>query len=211
LQPKLSPAVPEARSLTPGKAWTPVKERLPEQIVGPWRADLPGLPLPGGHQHQTLVAGGLEECRFLAVPSYTPHYTAKEFTAQAIIDSRRYKTPVLWADAAHGGGSSIHVDEGHPGDLRLFPEHAGYLEAGDEGVIAARVNLGYVRPGDSTPYDASQKRPIEPFAAASLVYRSTQRGDQYAAWLEAEAGPLLARDDPEARMRSRAWWKRPEC
>ncbi|HYO54562.1 pentapeptide repeat-containing protein, partial [Archangium sp.] len=199
LQPKLSRATPETQ-MRPGRSWRPVE--LPEGLPGPMGVL---ICLDFLHResesHRQLVASGLQQCRFLAVPSYTPDYTAQEFTSQALVDARRYGRPVLWADVAtfsdkrEAGGSSIHVDEGRPADLRRFPEQAGYLEPGDEGVIVADVDLGYERVGSSTRYD--EQRPIQPFAAASLVDPARPAGERYAHWL-AEADLLLAGEEMEA-------------
>ncbi|EPX62050.1 hypothetical protein D187_009953 [Cystobacter fuscus DSM 2262] len=198
LQPKLSLTEME-QELRPGQAWHPIP--------------LEGLPGPmgvlicldflnrEGEAHRKLVAEALEHSHFLAVPSYTPFHTIPEFHAKAQEEAQRYGRPVLWADVAvfsgkkAAGGSSIFVDEGHVGDLRRFPEHAGYLEPGDEGVIVADVDLGFARVGPSTRYD--QKRPIVPFAAAGLVYLVQPAGERYARWL-AQMGPLLEREDDEA-------------
>src|SRR5208337_257216 len=136
-----------------------------------------------GERHRGLVGPGLEQCRFLAVPSLTPHFTIPEFTSKAWEEAKRYGRPVLYADIASGGGTSVFVDEGDVTDLRLFPERAGYLEPGDEGVIVADIDLGYERPGRSTRYE--HEKPVKPFAAASLVYRAHPVGDRYANFLGA--------------------------
>ncbi len=152
-----------------------------------------------GEAHRKLV--DLDKSHFLAVPSYTPFHTIPEFHAKAQEEAQRYGRPVLWADVAvfsgkkGAGGSSIFVDEGHAGDLRRFPDHAGYLEPGDEGVIVADVDLGFERVGPATRYD--QTRPIVPFAAAGLVYPAQPAGERYAEWL-AQTEPLLEREDDEA-------------
>ncbi|MBN1209953.1 MAG: pentapeptide repeat-containing protein, partial [Myxococcaceae bacterium] len=198
LQPKLSLTEME-QQLRPGQTWQPIP--------------LEGLPGPmgilicldflhrEGEAHRKLVADALEQSHFLAVPSYTPFHTIPEFHAKAQEEAQRYGRPVLWADVAvfsgrkDAGGSSIFVDEGHVGDLRRFPEHAGYLEPGDEGVIVADVDLGFARVGPSTRYD--QRRPILPFAAAGLVYPVQPAGERLAQWL-ARVAPLLEREDDEA-------------
>ena len=198
LQPKLSLTEFE-QELRPGQAWRPIP--------------LEGLPGPmgvlicldflhrEGEAHRKLVADALEQSHFLVVPSYTPFHTIPEFHAKAQEEAQRYGRPVLWSDVAvfsgkkAAGGSSIFVDEGHVGDLRRFPEHAGYLEPGDEGVIVADVDLGFERVGPSTRYD--QKRPMVPFAAAGLVYPVQPTGERHARWL-AQVGPLLEREDDEA-------------
>jgi predicted amidohydrolase len=169
LQPKLNPARPEQGSMAPGQVWQPV--------------DLPGgLPGPMGvmicldslyresETHRGQVGAGLDRCRFLAVPSLTPHHTRNEFATKAQEEARRYGRPVLYSNIAAGGGTSIFVDEGAITDLRAFPDRVGYLEPNDEGVIVADVDLGYVRVGRSARY--GDQPPVVPFAAASLVYRT---------------------------------------
>ncbi|MEM7560270.1 MAG: hypothetical protein AAF394_14215, partial [Planctomycetota bacterium] len=127
--------------------------------------------------HQ-LVGEQLEKCRFLAVPSLTPHYTTSEFAAKCYEQAKRYRRPVLYSDGASGGGSSIFVDEGKETDLQRFPEHVGLLPRDDEGIIVADVDLGFQRVGESTTYD--YERPVVPFAAASLMYRRRPLADQCA-------------------------------
>ena len=182
LQPKLNPAQLEVGSMQPGQTWHPVP--LPPSIPGPL-----GVMIcldflnRKGERHQGLVGPGLKHCRFLAVPSLTPHFTIPEFTSKAWEEAKRYGRPVLYADSASGGGTSVFVDEGDVTDLRLFPERAGYLEPGDEGVIVADIDLGYERPARSTRYE--HEKPVKPFAAASLVYRAHPVGDRYAGFLDA--------------------------
>jgi predicted amidohydrolase len=186
LQAKLNPAVPERDSLVPGRRWQPVA--LPHTIPGPCGVMIClDFLYREGPQHRGLVSEVLSGCRFLAVPSLTPYYTAGEFAGKAWEEARRYGRPVLYADIASGGGTSVYVDEGAPADLRRFPDQAGYLEPGDEGVIVADVDLGYERVGPSTRYDAA--RPIRPVAAASFVYRAHAIGDQYAAFLDKLSPP----------------------
>ncbi|AKJ00312.1 High-affnity carbon uptake protein Hat/HatR [Archangium gephyra] len=194
LQPKLNPAVPERDSMKPGEAWSPVA--LPEGLPGPMGVLIClDFLFRESERSRALVAEQLRQCRFLAIPSLTPHYTLPEFAGKAWEEARRYGRPVLYCDSADGGGTSLYVDEGSPADLRQFPERAGYLEPGDEGVIVADVNLGHERPGSSTRYDAP--RAILPVAEATLVYQAQPAGQAYAGWL-AQAAPLLAREDDEA-------------
>jgi WD40 repeat protein/predicted amidohydrolase len=194
LQPKLHPALPERDSLQPGESWEPVT--LPEGIPGPLGVFIClDFLHRDSDRYQQLVARTLDACRFLAVPSLTPHYTLPEFAGKAWEEARRYGRPVLYCDGAEGGGTALYVDEGAPSDLRDFPKHSGLLEPGDEGVIVADVNLGYERPGPSTRFDAP--RAVRPVAEATLVYPCHPAGQEYARWLE-QAAPLLARDDHEA-------------
>ncbi|MFO7565126.1 MAG: pentapeptide repeat-containing protein [Enhygromyxa sp.] len=193
LQAKLNPARPEQRSLVAGDRWAPVE----------WDPSSgPALPGPLGvmicldflYREQELyrskVGPALERARFLAVPSYTPWHSRDEFAAKAWEEARRYGRPVLWANVAAHGGSSIFVDEGQVTDLRDYPRRVGLLEAGDEGVVVADVNLGFVRVGTSTrPGD----EPVaKPFAVASLVYRHHPVADRFASWLD-ELEQVLAR------------------
>jgi predicted amidohydrolase len=175
IQPKLSLTELE-QGLKPGQAWRPIPLG---ELPGPMGVliCLDFLHREGEAPRKLVT---LEESHFLAVPSYTPFHTIPEFHGKAQEEARRYGRPVLWADVAlfsgnkEAGGSSIFVDEGHLGDLRRFPEHAGFLEPGDEGVIVADVDLGFARVGPSTRYD--QRRPILPFAAAGLVYPARPAG-----------------------------------
>ena len=196
LQPKLSFTEME-QELRQGQRWRPIPiEGLPGAMGVLICLDFLHRE---GEAHRKLV--DLARSHFLAVPSYTPFHTVPEFHAKAQEEAQRYGRPVLWADVAvfsgkkGAGGSSIFVDEGHAGDLRRFPDHAGFLEPGDEGVIVADVDLGFERVGPSTRYD--QTRPIVPFAAAGLVYPAQPAGERYAGWL-AQTAPLLEREDDEA-------------
>jgi WD40 repeat protein/predicted amidohydrolase len=181
LQPKLNAARPEQDSLTSGDSWHPIP--LPGTIPGPLGVMicLDFLFRESG-PHRELVAEGLETCRFLSVPSLTPHYTVSEFSAKCWEEARRYGRPVLYADGAGGGGTSVYVDEGDVTELRRFPDHAGLLEREEEGLIVADVDLGYVRTGRSTRYRGQP--PVKPFAAATLVYRCHPVGNEYGAFIE---------------------------
>ncbi|WP_433935863.1 pentapeptide repeat-containing protein [Sorangium cellulosum] len=196
LQAKLSPSIAERSSMRAGETWTPVE--MPEGIPGPMGVMVYlDFLLREDEQHRHLVAERLGACRFLAVPSLTPHHVMTEFAGKAWAweEARQYGRPVLYCDGAEGGGTSVLVDEDQEHDLRRFPDRAGYLEAGDEGVIVADVDLGYDRAGGSTGRAAP--RPVVPIAEATLVYRGHPAGDAYARWLDG-ARTLLARDDEEA-------------
>ncbi|WP_437290536.1 pentapeptide repeat-containing protein [Sorangium sp. So ce406] len=194
LQPKLNPAIPERSSMRPGDAWAPVE--MPEGIPGPMGVLVClDFLFRESEPHRALVAERLGACRFLAVPSLTPHHTLPEFAGKAWEEARRYGRPVLYCDGAEGGGTSVYVDEEQASDLQRFPDRAGYLEAGDEGVIVADVDLGHERSGKSTQY--ATPRPVLPVAEATLLYRGHPAGEAYARWLDA-ARELLERDDDEA-------------
>lgn len=193
LQPKLNPAAPEQKAeMRPGDRWAPIKvEGLPDFGV---LICLDFL-FRESHAHQAHVRGQLDLCHFLAVPCLTPHWTEGEFGSKAWEDARRYKRPVLWSNGAAGGGSAIFVDEGAPGDLARFPERAGVLERGVEGVIVADVDLGYARPGPSQPYAGGVA--VRAFAQAGLVHTAQPQCAELAAWL-GEQAVLLGRSDDEA-------------
>ncbi len=188
MQAKLQPSRYEDQ-LRPGTAWAPLK--LPPPIC----TDLGVLVCRDFLQQASAVADALHDARFLAVPSLTTMDTAQEFDTKAWEQARRYGRPVLYTDAAAGGGTTIFVDEGSVPELRDFPRRVGLLEPGDEGVIAARVDLEYTRPGRSTRYDHVEH--VEPIAAASLVYRALAVPERYAAWLDGLGG-ALASDQPSA-------------
>jgi formylglycine-generating enzyme required for sulfatase activity/predicted amidohydrolase len=181
LQPKLSPSHHEWK-LNKGTSWSPVRLPSPIQVPLGLLVCMDFLHREGA-AHRELVGAALAECRFLAVPSLTPMHTVQEFAAKAWEEARRYGRPVLYADGAAGGGTALFVDEGKVDDLRRFPERAGLLEAGDEGMIVADVDLGYVRPGESRRYEG--EAPVRPVAQASFVYRARSADDRYASWLEA--------------------------
>ncbi len=206
LQAKLNPAKPEVGQMKPGTSWSPIA--LPDGLPGPMGAlvclDFLYRESPA---HQKLVQPQLDACRFLVVPSLTPTHTLDEFSTKAWEESRRYGRPVLYCDTAgladkEGGGTSIFVDEGHPGDLRNFPEQVGYLDRGEEGVIVADVDLGYVHTGESTRY--GWQRPVRPFAAAGLLYGFHPADLRYRAWLK-EAAAALPDEEAERRAEGSVW------
>lgn len=178
---KIHPAKPELGRMEPGKTWAPIE--LPEGLVAGSLGVLICLDFLARRspRYRELVAAPLEGCRLVAAPAMTPAHSRDEFWGRGREDARRAHCPVLHANYAPWGGSAIFVDEGRPEDLRLFPEHGGYLEPGEEGVLVADIDLGMERPGDSTSYALTP--PIIPYAAASLVYRGTE--PQYAEWAEA--------------------------
>ena len=203
LQPKLHAAKPELGSLKLGTRWNPVP--MPDSFPGPLGVmiclDFLSREDP---QHRQLVGDQLDQCRYLAVPSLTPSHTINEFGDDAWKEARRYGRPVLYSNVAGrvgqgradlGGGTSIFVDEGSPSDLRRFPDAAGVLEPGNEGVIVADVDLEFDHKPyvQSTPYVIDA--PMIPFAAASLVYRRHPLSETYADFLQEFTPRLEAVDD----------------
>lgn len=185
LQPKLSAAKPERGSLVLGDRWQPVEL---DPITGPPISGPMGVMIcldflfRERAVHREQVGDGLDLARFLAVPSYTPSFTVDEFGAKGWEEAKRYGRPVLYANHASGGGTSLFVDEERHQALDRFPERVGVLGPGEEGVLVADVDLGYQRAGASTRYGGTQV--VVPYAAASLVYRSHPVSDRYARWAE---------------------------
>lgn len=187
---KHHPAKPELGRMKPGRTWEPIDMET---------AGLPGpmavlVCLDGfnreGEQFRAVVAEAFEQCRFLAWPAATRDHTLPAVRAKGNEDAQRKRRPALFSNYAIGGGSTVYMDEGPAVDPKLFPEHAGFLEPGEEGLIVADINLGLERPGTSTPYELT--RSLVPFAAASLVYRGTE--PDYARWLDAARVVLDAKD-----------------
>ncbi|WP_441288765.1 hypothetical protein ACSRUE_43795 [Sorangium sp. KYC3313] len=195
LIPKLHPAKPELRFLQPGQNWAPID--LPESIGGRLGV-LTCLDLlqRESEAHREHVGPHLSQCRLIAAPSLTGRHTLAEFDAKALDEARRKGRPVLYADHMAGGGSSIYVDEGRAENLRIFPEHAGYLEPGEEGIVIADIDLGHQAAGASTRHASTS--PILPYAAASLVYSGVDR--VHAAWYQRLVAVL---DAPEMNARQR--------
>jgi WD40 repeat protein len=184
--------------LTTANTWAPTK--MPAGVPGPMGV----LPYLDFRSRDTLffrkgLASALKACRFLALPSSLLSGAGGATSAAnapadggAWEEARRFGRPVLHAAWAKSGGTSIFADEARLSDLRLFPDHAGHLERGDEGVIVADVDLSYER---GTPSKRSgEERAVLPVAEATLVYRAHPVADAYAQWLE-ETAPLL---DPDS-------------
>lgn len=181
LQSKLNQAVPEKTFMRPGDRWEPVE--MPSGIPGPMGVLVClDFLFREGPKHQEFVAPFLDACRFLAVPSLTPTYTLPDFEGKAWEEARRYRRPVLYCNSAEKGGSTIYVAEKPSSDHGDFPERPGRLDAGEEGVIIADIDLSWDPPGELTRYD--EPRLVIPFAAATLVYRSRIAEDAYATWLD---------------------------
>jgi hypothetical protein len=187
LQPKLSPARLEAGWLRPGQTWQPIP--LPADLPGPMGVlmGLDCLYVESG-PHRDLVLAGLKECRFLAVPSYEPQYTAAD-SRKAGEFEWRYRGPVLWSDNSAPDRAENPVS-------RILFDHAPF-ESGEEGVVIAELSFAHDRRAKSM---ASTRGPqVVPFAQASLIYRAWPGGEAYAAWL-AETEELIAQGDDRALL-----------
>ncbi len=189
---KLNPAKPEVSSLVSGTEWSPVALEAAAMSHAMGVLVCLDFLYRESPRSRELIGAALDECRFLAVPSLTPLHSLPEFDARGWEEARRYGRPVLYANCAQEGGTSIFVDDGRAVDLRRFPnEGPGLLERGDEGVVVADVNLGFERAGGSTRYDHA--RALRPVALASLVYRHRAESAEYAEWLDAHT-PMFGDD-----------------
>jgi WD40 repeat protein len=166
--------------------WTPVA--MPAGIPGPM-----GVLLHEDLLHldraplRDILLEPLRAARFLAVPSLPVSATSPDrIAAQVWDEARRYGKPVLYAGRSNEGGTTIFTNEPRLGDLRRFPDYAGYLEPGDEGAVVADVDLGLDR---SNKLQGLEKSLI-PVAEATLLYRAHPVADAYAQWIE-EAAPLF--------------------
>jgi predicted amidohydrolase len=191
---KMHAAKPERGALRESERWSTIE--LPPDL---------GLPSPlgvvicldflvaPGAEPDTLTRDKLQQARLLAVPSWTPTHTLREFEAAAWVSAARGRTPVLYANVTANGGSTIYVDKDYGQEAGQFPRQIGRLDAGDEGVVVVDVDLSDQRRGTLTQF--LDRQIVTPIAQASLVYRSHPAGAAYAAWLEAQAPALANGDD----------------
>jgi predicted amidohydrolase len=191
LVPKLHAAPPERGGLREADAWSHVT--LPTGLPSPLGVliCLDFLVRPG-HQPSDVTRDKLAEARLLAVPSWTPTHTLREFEGAAWASAVRGRTPVLYANVAAQGGSTIYADTEYGKDAGRFPSQVGRLDAGDEGVVVVDIDLSDQRRGTRSMY--LDHRIVTPFAQASLVYQTHPAGLAYARWLTAR-GADLAGDD----------------
>lgn len=191
LQTKLNRAGPEV-NLVPGTSWDPI----PLSCLGGRNLGVLvclDFLKRESVEHHALVSQRLDECCVLAVPSLTPHYTVHEFAAKAYEEAKRYGRPVLYADWAKGGGTTVRVDSA--GDSgRPFPSGIGLLEQNEEGVVIVDLDLANTRPTEKGATRYETKRTVMPVCAASLVYRSQIDGDAYASWVDQFAASVGQED-----------------
>jgi len=169
---KLQATKPErSLEMVPAESWEPVS--LPDDFGGPL-----GVLNCLDFLARTLTAYGeqvtpkLNQCRLLAVPALTPADSLPLFRGHQIEESGPGRRPVLFANHAPGGGSTIVAGERVAEDLNAFPVHAGVLEKHhEEGVLVSDLDLAVVGVGKEGRYGEALR--CEPFAAASLVYSGT--------------------------------------
>jgi uncharacterized protein YjbI with pentapeptide repeats/predicted amidohydrolase len=173
-QAKLSESRVEQKSLKLGTTWRPV--------------DIPELGKLGvlvcldflyrqRPIHHEQVGPQLSDTTLLAVPSFTPWHSVQEFDAKSVEASRRYGQPVLYANVAGEGGTTVHADVDRS-QGSSFPEVPATLGRGEEGVVVVDLDLNRYAAGRSTRYE---QRPVaRGVAAASLIYRHTELFERYA-------------------------------
>lgn len=110
------------------------------------------------------------------MPSLTPRSSIeKDFRGSGTKQSKRYKRPVVHANAAEPGGSCVYADTDR------FDTPPDALPPGQEAILVVDIDMSQRKPGASTAYDA---RPaVRTFTRATLVYPSTE--SDYAEWLRA--------------------------
>jgi tetratricopeptide (TPR) repeat protein len=162
--------VPDEASmnLAVAKQWDPVP--LPDTFSGPLGVliclDFLERQYPSYTEH---VAPKLDQCRLLAVPALTSEKSLPLFEGHLKEEAGPRRRPVLFANYALGGGSTIAVNELSLDELRAYPAHAGVLEKGEEGLLVVDLDLAVVGVGRRVGR-YGEALPCTPFAAASLVY-----------------------------------------
>ena len=203
LRPSKEEVVPE---VNPGSAWDPVD--LPDGW-GPLGVLICLDFLDRQHEVFTkLVAPKLNQCRLLAVPALTSEGSLTYFQGHSTEESGPGRRPVLFANWAAGGGSTIAVHERSMDEREDFPNGAGVLDPGEEGVLVADIDLAVGAVGKSGRYGEAPL--IRPFAAASLVYSGLSK--ELAGWhasLRAEFLEDADESDEEVVLdRATAWLSR---
>ncbi len=206
LVPKLHALDKEQRlDMVAAKEWAPVE--MPDDFGGPLGVLIcldfldRTSDLHGDH-----VRPKLDQCRALAVPALTPESSHVFFDGHLFEESGPERRPVLFANHAPGGGSTIVAGERTMEEVRDFPLHAGVLDKAEEGVLVTDLDLAVIGTGKGGRY--GEAVPCVPFAAASLVYTGTV--PELARWLSEvrEVLPETSSDD-EADVLDRAieWLK----
>lgn len=141
------------------------------------------------HPCRTHVGKKIDDCRLLAVPSLTPHHTISEFTARSLAETKRYGRPVVYANIADGGGTSIFVDSARDKPQMEFPYAIPELGRGEEGLIVADIDLTATMPDEKPSRLFSDRTAAVPIAAALLQYKTTEEDSGMSAELARVLGP----------------------
>lgn len=144
--------------------------------------------------HRELVGPQLDAAGLIALPTFTPWHSHEKFSGGAWIEACHHKRPVLWANCAAEGGTTIIVDDDPKAPQ---PLKVPVFERGEEGILVADVDLGAVRVGGSTSF--GEQPVVRLVASASLVYQNTQASEEYARWAT-ETAQLVAKDDVDLEV-----------
>jgi tetratricopeptide (TPR) repeat protein len=202
LVPKLQHIDKEQRfPMKQATAWAPVE--IPEDFGGPLGVLIClDYTYRGSGAFRELVGSKLDQCRVIAAPALTSESSQRFFEGHHIEESGPERRPVLFANYADGGGSTIVAGERTMDEVRAFPLSAGVLDKGEEGVLVADLDLSIVGTGKGGRYGEPPR--CMPFAAASLVYTGTT--PELAKWLSdlRDLLPETSSDDDEDDVLDRA-------
>ena len=202
---KLNPTPPEAElDLVRGSTWEPVT--LPEESGGPMGVLICLDFLERQYEAYTkLVEPKLDQCRFLAVPALTPSSSLPLFLGHLAEEAGPRRRPVLFANHAPGGGSTLVVNERSLEELKDFPSHAGVFASNEEGVLVADIDLTIAGVGKGGRF--GECLPIKPFAAASLIHPGITKalGAWHASLRDVLRDVVGDRDEGEVLDRVVAW------
>ncbi|MBV1861530.1 MAG: hypothetical protein KUG77_24135, partial [Nannocystaceae bacterium] len=176
---KQSPSKEETRGgFKPSPQWGPVELEGSVGAAGPLAVMICiDFINRGTEAYRERVSPQLDQAGLIALPTYTPWHSLDNFSEQARTQAFRQKQPVLWANCAAHGGTTIIVD-----DDPKAPSSANLpvLGRGEEGVLVVDVDLGTQRRGRRTKFD--EQPVVQLVASASLAYQHTTEQQAYARW-----------------------------
>jgi predicted amidohydrolase len=120
--------------------------------------------------YHTYVGTKIKGCRILAVPSLTPKHTTDEFEARSIVQSKRYGRPVVYANIADGGETSIFVDSEIAQPGVEFPYGIPQFARFEEGMIVADIDCDYTGVDEKSSRRYSSRPATIPRAASVFRY-----------------------------------------
>jgi predicted amidohydrolase len=171
-QPKLNKTYLELE-MSLGTTWSPLKVTTPIAITLGIFICLDYLRRDADPCRE-YVGRKLDDCRLLAVPSLTPHHTISEFTARSMSETKRYGRPVVYANIADGGGTSIFVDSIRDKPHMEFPYSIPQLARYEEGMIVADIDVKDTTPDEKPSRLYSDRLGAMPIAAALFQYATTE-------------------------------------
>lgn len=130
--------------------------------------------------YQAYVAGKIDQCKLVAVPSLTPDYTVDGFRNHSIEDAQRYGRTVLYADVASGGGSSIFVDSASA-PAGSFPFAIPTISKNEEGVVVVDLDVEYTATSENVHRKYVDRPAAIPVALSTLRYPILEDDSKYLA------------------------------